>query len=237
MLKKCASRFASVSQQTPKNKPHTSNQMSDVHLCYPTVFPNGGFLSHGGTPSHPLWIGILHHFGVPHDVAPRQNRGSTSRGSGTYTGRSVWLGKPSAPAKLRWHGDTANCETVTTFCEWRSLEQMNWLVVWTPLKNISQLGWWNSNINGKIKFMATKPPTSEKNGRIHLGDDYTGWRRLVVTQGYPVDHWIILVGWSPWRPSTRLTSLFDPQHRHCCHSSKCSSNSQLTAGSKYRGVK
>ena len=29
----------------------------------------------------------------------------------------------------------------------------DWLVVWTPLKNISQLGWWHSQLNGKIKFM------------------------------------------------------------------------------------
>ena len=33
-----------------------------------------------------------------------------------------------------------------------------WLVVWTPLKNISQSGWLFP-IYGKIKFMATKPPT------------------------------------------------------------------------------
>ena len=37
---------------------------------------------------------------------------------------------------------------------------LKWLVVWTPLKNISQLGWLFP-IYGKIKFMATKPPTSE----------------------------------------------------------------------------
>ena len=35
---------------------------------------------------------------------------------------------------------------------------MNWLVVWTPLKNISQLGWLFL-IYGNIIQMATKPPT------------------------------------------------------------------------------
>ena len=34
------------------------------------------------------------------------------------------------------------------------------LVVSTPLKNISQLGWWQSpNINGKLKFRGCKPQT------------------------------------------------------------------------------
>ena len=36
-----------------------------------------------------------------------------------------------------------------------------WLVVWTPLKNISQLGWLFP-IYGKIEFMATKPPTRRR---------------------------------------------------------------------------
>ena len=34
-----------------------------------------------------------------------------------------------------------------------------WLVVWTPLKNISQLGWWNSQYMGKCQ-KCSKPPTS-----------------------------------------------------------------------------
>ena len=48
----------------------------------------------------------------------------------------------------------------------------------TPLKNdgVRQLGWWQQpNINGKIKFMATKPPTStqlQKNNYQILKLDY-----------------------------------------------------------------
>ena len=46
------------------------------------------------------------------------------------------------------------------------IKKKNWLVGgWgTPLKNdgVRQLGWWHSpNIHGKIKMMATKPPTRE----------------------------------------------------------------------------
>ena len=47
---------------------------------------------------------------------------------------------------------------------WRKIvaKHDDWLVVWKPLKNMSQLGWWQTpNIFvGKIKLMATKPPTS-----------------------------------------------------------------------------
>ena len=34
-----------------------------------------------------------------------------------------------------------------------------WLVVSTPLKNISQLGWWHSQLNRKIIRMFLSPPT------------------------------------------------------------------------------
>ena len=33
------------------------------------------------------------------------------------------------------------------------------IVVSTPLKNMSQLGWWNSQLNGKIKSHVPQPPT------------------------------------------------------------------------------
>ena len=39
-----------------------------------------------------------------------------------------------------------------------------WLVVeTTPLKNMSQLRWWHSQLNGEIRFMFQSPPT-----RLHL---------------------------------------------------------------------
>ena len=34
-----------------------------------------------------------------------------------------------------------------------------WLVLSPPLKNISQLRWWNVQLNGKIKVMCQSPPT------------------------------------------------------------------------------
>ena len=37
----------------------------------------------------------------------------------------------------------------------------NWLVVSTPLTNISQLGWWNSQLNGKIKHVPNHQPDKE----------------------------------------------------------------------------
>ena len=45
------------------------------------------------------------------------------------------------------------------------MSTMIWLVVWTPLKNISQLGWLFL-IYGKMPKMATKPPTSDSRHRL-----------------------------------------------------------------------
>ena len=48
----------------------------------------------------------------------------------------------------------------TSFIPWPSTCS-GWWARATPLKNmVRQLGWWDSQLNGKIKFMATKPPTS-----------------------------------------------------------------------------
>ena len=74
-----------------------------------------------------------------------------------------------------------------------------WLVVWTPLKNISQLGWLFS-IYGKIKN-CSKPPT-----KISITSPFlflvkapsshhkkTSWHhRVLVTQNYPMVEIIIV---------------------------------------------
>ena len=50
----------------------------------------------------------------------------------------------------------------------RTKRGTGWWARATPLKNISQLGWWQKpNINGKIQKMATKPPTSVKMADSH----------------------------------------------------------------------
>ena len=51
-----------------------------------------------------------------------------------------------------------------------------WLVVYLPLWKIwvRQLGWWNSQLNGKIKHVSSKPPTTffkhHSNSKPHLSE-------------------------------------------------------------------
>ena len=46
--------------------------------------------------------------------------------------RSIWLGTQISRTDVE-----------------KRIEKKHWLVVWTPLKNISQLGWWHSQYMGK----------------------------------------------------------------------------------------
>ena len=55
-------------------------------------------------------------------------------------------------------GETNNNALRHPWLSWDWIFNWVWLVVWTPLENISQLGWLFP-IYGKIQKMATKPPT------------------------------------------------------------------------------
>ena len=110
-----------------------------------------------------------------------------------------------------------------------------WLVVWTPLKNISQLGWWNSQYMGKYK-MATKPPTSHDTSLVSTCSEtrfnackpmpfsppflqvvykLTIPRKMAGKHGIvlPTSLWITINHhhyWSPWK-SPHQSSLVSPK--------------------------
>ena len=77
----------------------------------------------------------------------------------------VWFPGGKRPSLIILSGEKNNldlqvysCLDLQTMASTESLPMTIWLVVWTPLKNISQLGWL-SPIYGKIKNVS-KPPTS-----------------------------------------------------------------------------
>ena len=100
----------------------------------------------------------------------------------------TWLCEP-----LSYHGITPLFRALGWSSRYRGFPSMGggsqppagwftgwWLYTHPVLKKIRvrQLGWWKQpNINGKIKFMATKPPTSLVRGTSHRSMDKNSCRK------------------------------------------------------------
>ena len=94
--------------------------------------------------------------------------------------------------------------------EWKGCSLGNilcWLVVWTPLKNISQLGWLFP-IYGKIKHVPNHQPVMEYYGMYQHGSFFNALNQQVIastsiTIFFHDDQWI---GWRHQKPWWRFPS-------------------------------
>ena len=111
-----------------------------------------------------------------------------------------------------WHSDGQFPPTTS--------QETGWLVVWTPLKNISQLGWLFP-IYGKIKNV----PNHQPDGIVHYEPTILGYPMTMETANSQPDH---PLGFMPWpkrsvtsEPSGQLTSSasekieMGPGYGHC----------------------
>ena len=94
----------------------------------------------------------------------------------------------------------------------RSNQIIHWLVVSIPLKNISQLGWWNS-LYGKIKAMFQSPPTRLVIIEHRLSIDYP-WKMFqspptsfylagLLSYSTLRSHWVAALLCEPFAPGDR----------------------------------
>ena len=92
-----------------------------------------------------------------------------------------------------------SCEILKWMGQWRTFKHFLVGGIPTPLKNINQLGWWNSQLNGKIKNVPNHQP-------VLVDSDSTAWigskhcLLKVATKTIPLEFDIWLVVYLPlWK--------------------------------------
>ena len=100
-----------------------------------------------------------------------------------HCGGTIRAGDGDGSNRLRWNFNFGGDEATFTF----------WLVLWTPLKNISQLGWLFP-IYGKIKHVPNHQPAfylkMSTSGHIFRGPSFGLWSHRISERS---ENWV-----SPW---------------------------------------
>ena len=132
-----------------RKPPYAQDKTGDQWLPRPEIHHRGAILKLPWEPSRP---GILNSSAHEHEIIPTKD----SRHSGWRF--QPW--KKAGARNWRWKSNVYQC--VSRLYPISMLEYQTWLVVWTPLKNISQLGWLFP-IYGKKKWQPNHQPETYLN--------------------------------------------------------------------------